>query len=183
MPFEKIWVAKRGIKTYLPVGSSNCNRYIYRVRPRRSEESCTRVLVFPFCSISSLNAEICMVLRFCPGLMLDSKSPSSLSLSSPSIFLFLSLSPLSLSFSLSPLFLLSLFSLSSLSPYLQLCLLNFLLNPPLPSLTVVILDDISAIIAVQVFTPKFPSVFLSTIRAHGGPEKRPYLPYCELETP
>lgn len=89
MPFAKISVPKRGFQPCLPSWSTDCNGRICRVRPRRSEKSCSRVLVYPFCPISSWNKDTCLELRCCPGLLLESKSHLSLSLT-----VSLSLSPL-----------------------------------------------------------------------------------------
>ena len=61
--FEKNTVSERGSIHYLPAGSSDCKGHIYRVIPRRSEESDTRVLYFPWCWLSTLNKETCLVLR------------------------------------------------------------------------------------------------------------------------
>ena len=83
----------RGFSPYFPAGSRDRNGHSSRVMQRRSEESDTRVLVFPLCQISSWNTDNCLRLRLCPGWMLESKSPSSLS-----VYLYLSqLLPLSLS--------------------------------------------------------------------------------------
>ena len=45
MTFEKIRLLTWGFKAYHPMGCSDCNGHISRLRLRRSEESGTRVLV------------------------------------------------------------------------------------------------------------------------------------------
>ena len=89
MPFEKMRVQNLSFNPYLPVGSSDCNGHISRVRPRRSEKYGIRVFVFPLCLMSLWNTDTYLVQRSCPEHMLESKSPLFLSLS-----LSLSLSPL-----------------------------------------------------------------------------------------
>lgn len=101
--------------TDLPGGSTDINGHISRGMTRMSEECGTSVLGFTLCWISSSNPDICLVLKFFPGLMLESKS------------LPVSLSPLSLPPTLSHHF----------------TLLNFLSNPLAPSLPLLIIDVIS----------------------------------------
>lgn len=144
MPFETICVKKWVFNTDLPVSSCNCNGHISRDMPLTSEESGTSVLGFPLCRISFWNTDICLVLKFCPGLMLESKSHLPLSLCYLSLSFFLSAS-------LSPLHLSSLF-----------------LKSPWPKLTCVYPGcNISERISVQAFTQHFPlsSDTLSSIKS------------------
>jgi len=74
-----ISVSYRGFQPCRPAWSSNFNAHISRIRPRRSGESGTRVLVCPLCLISSSNTDTSLERFYCRGLLRESKSPLSLS--------------------------------------------------------------------------------------------------------
>ena len=89
MPLEKMRVTRRGFNTYLPAGSSDCNGHISRVRPRQIQNLVQECWIYHFFEYPPLKKDTCMVLRSCPGLLLESKSPVS-----HSLYIYLSLSPI-----------------------------------------------------------------------------------------
>lgn len=126
MPFEKISVTKVIFNTYFPAGSSDWIGHISRVLPRTSETSGTRILCFPLCNISCRITDIGLVMKFCPGLLLQSKSALPLTQSLLCLSLALSLSlPLSFShnFTLLP------FSLNPLGPIWPVAILDVISQP------------------------------------------------------
>ena len=74
MPCEKIRVLNCGFNVYIPAWSSSYNGHISRVKPTRSEESGTSVLVIPLCQISSWNTNTCLVLNSFPWKLHQIKS-------------------------------------------------------------------------------------------------------------
>ena len=80
MSYAKMSIPKRVFKPYLVSWNTDCNGHSSRFRPIKKEKSCSSVLVYPLCPTSSWNTDTSLELRFCPALLLESKSHLSLSL-------------------------------------------------------------------------------------------------------